>query len=214
MPVKRKTRRPRRRAHKKAFVPRALAIKRNEQISTKIFYFKDAGKIAPPPAGNLTFAWSTLQYNTTPPSPNIGGDFAVISKGYQEYKVLAVKITLYAANIGIESVQPGFTRGVTAIYKDQDYKPGQAIPTDITDVINLGSCKVIPSRVDKWSTVMYRSSGNTEWGDCDQYTPQTVMKADSWSGAIQLLQIGASNALVWFWTSNYKVIFRGRSYAT
>jgi len=198
----------------KAFVPRGLAVKRNQQISTKVFYFKEAGRLSGNPSGNLQSVWSTINFITTPHSPNIPGDFGEISKAYQEYKVLAVKLTLFAMNIGDESGATPISRGLTCIYKDQDYKQGQPIPTNITQVINLGSAKMIPSRVSKWTTVMYRSSGNPEWGCCDMYTPPASKNPDSWSGAIQFLANGVTNTPLWVYTSTYKVVFRGRSYAT
>lgn len=221
MPYKKKTTAKKKTyTRRRRFVPRGLAVKRSQQISTKTFYFKEAGRLAGTPAGTLSSAWTTLLLTTTPFTPNIPGDFDKISIGYQEYKCLAIKLTLFAANIGTGSAIPQATpnqvmsRGMTCIYKDQDYRQGQPIPTQITDVINLGSAKVIPSRCEKWTTILYRPKGHPEWGNCDQNTPAASKQPDSWSGAIQMLSNGVSNELLWYYTATYKVVFRGRAYAT
>lgn len=198
---------------KKTFVPKTLAVKRSQQISTKTFYFKDQGQLAGNPDFNLQSAWSTLLYQPGQPQPvpNIPGDFNVISRGYQQYKILAIKLVLYAANVGSEDFN-STNRGITCIYKDQQYVRGQPAPNQVLEVINLGSAKVIPSRVSKWTTVIYRPKGNPEWGNCDIDSPNPQKVPDSWSAAIQLVANGVSNDLLWYWTANYKVVFRGRAY--
>lgn len=213
--AKKKTysRRPRR-TYKKKFMPRTLAIKRNQQISTKVFYFKDAGRISGTAQLICASTWSTLLWlpNQPHPFPNIPGDFNVISRGYLEYKVLAINLKLYAANVGSEDTTQTSSRGLTILWKDQDLIEGQSIPSTPLDIINLGSAKVIPSRVSKWSTTIYRPKGNPEWGNIDLDTPTANKPADSWSGAIHLNGSGVSETLLWYWTSSYKVIFRGRAY--
>lgn len=208
-----KPRRPPRRAYKKKFIPRGLASKRAQQISTKVFYFKDSGKISGDNAYNAQASWTTLvwQPNQPHPFPNVPGDFNVISRGYLEYKILAIKINLFAANVGSEETL-SVARGLTILWKDQDLIEGQTIPSAPLDIINLGSAKVIPSRSSKWSTTIFRSKGNPEWGNCDLDSPTVNKQADSWSGAIHLDATGVSNTILWYWTSSYKVIFRGRAY--
>ena len=199
------------------FMSRGLALKRADQVSTKVFYFKGAGKIAGNPLNQIIEDWATVFFQTAPTAqvvPNIPGDFDSVSDAYQEYKVLAVRVTLYAANVGSRSAAAGIDGGMVVIYKDQEYiNPAtQPPPTQITDVINNGSCKVIPSRVSKWTSTIYRASGNPEWGNCDRNTPPNARIADSWRGVIHLLGQGVSNAVTWYYTTNYKVVFRGRTY--
>lgn len=226
MPYKvgrRKLYRKRKRGYKKKFVPRGLAMKRAQQISTKVFYFKGAGKIAGNPQANIQEDFLTVFWQTQPTAmvvPNIPGDFDQVSDAYQEYKVLAIRLTLYAANVGTGSavIQAApnqvLQRGITCIYKDQEVIDPtlQPPPSSVTDVINYGSAKVIPSRVDKWTTTIYRPKGNPEWGNCDRNTPPAQRFADSWRGGIYMLANGCSNQLLWFYTTEYKVVFRGRNY--
>lgn len=219
MPNLKRRRAVRRRRPRRKFVPRSLALKKSQQISTKVFYFKGAGKIAANPAGTIVEDFLTVDWQTTPTAmvvPNIPGDFDQVSDAYQEYKCLAIRLTLYAANVGTGSAttQPLLQRGITCIYKDQEViDPALQPPqTGVVDVINLGSAKVIPSRCEKWKTTIYRASGNTEWGNCDRNTPPAQRFADSWRGGIYVLANGCSNNLLWFYTTEYKVIFRGRNY--
>ncbi len=215
MPYKKKTytRRPPRRHYKKKFMPRSLAAKRTQQISTKTFYFKDSGRIYGDNNFNSNASWTTLLWQTGQPHPfpNVPGDFNVISRGYLEYKILAIKLNLYAANVGSEEFN-STNRGMTILWKDQDLIEGQTIPSAPLDIINLGSARVIPSRASKWSTTIYRSRGNPTWGNCDLDSPTVNKTADSWSGAIHLDGTGVSSTLLWYWTTSYKVIFRGRAY--
>lgn len=210
-------------ATKASMMSKSLAKKRYGQVSTKTFYFKGAGTIDVGPGGVTNFAWRT-QNGADPVSlPLIPGDYSTVAELYQEYKVLAVKVRLFAANIGVESdpeigTNNPFNRGNTVMYIDQDINPNEQAPGLITNVINQGSCRMIPSRCDKYTKVMYRAKGNPDWGCCDTNVPVASRQPDSWFAGIFLLGNNASsnipNKQLWYYTVTYKVLFRGRNYQT
>lgn len=218
---------------KARFIPRGLATKRYGQVSTKTFYFKASGTIDSDTGTGITQQlWGT---QSQPALPGIGlprrmpnvADAYTFALCYTEYKVLAVKVRIFAANVGSEpgampaaSGTPGFVagfnRGDTVVYLDQDIRPGEVMKTDILDVMNLGSCKMVPSRVAKYTKVMYRKKGLPEWGCCDRNVLPINRVPDPWNAAIILLgnnaRVAPNVAPLWFYTVTYKIIFRGRSF--
>lgn len=244
MPTKRQwqKRRGKRKAHRKkiygtkaSFMPRTLALQRYGQVSTRTFYFKASGSINSAPNGNTLFSWNT-QFEPAPPPPtgnpfrmpNIADSY-IIAECYSEYKVLAIKVKIFAANVGSEvgaigSTLPppapvqvaGFDRGDTVMYLDQEIREGEQPQTNILDVMNLGSCKMLPSRISQYSKVLYRKKGVPEWGCCDRNVPIPNRTPDPWAAAIYLLgnnaRIGLGIRPLWFYTVTYKIIFRGRNY--
>lgn len=222
MPVRRTRRtkrRPKRRLYgtKASFMPKRLAQERYANVGTKTFYFKGTGVIAPDTAGITQFAWRTIRGG----QPAVPPDFPTVAELYTEYKLLAIRVKLFAANIGLEPAQTSPTatfmaRGNTVLYVDQDINANEPLPSILTDVMNYGSTKMIPSRADKHTRVLYRAKGHPEWGCCDRNVPIADREPDSWNGGLFLLGTGASptaNAL-WYYTVSYKVVFRGRNYST
>lgn len=207
---------------KPSFVPRPLAIRRANQIQTRVMYFKAAGTIAsfPTPATGLAqFGFKTNNQTTTPPTPNVPEDFDVASQLYQEYKILAIRVKLFAANIGAELLATGspvseLNRGNTVVYKDNDIKPSEVQPTTIVDVINYGSARLIPSRTSRYTSVLYRPKGFPKWGCCDPNVPAAERNADAWNGGIFMLTTQCTpGQTLWYFQVSYKVAFRGRNYA-
>ena len=204
-------------ATKTQMMSKQLSEKRYGNVSTKTFYFKRAGIWNTNNTGTVNENVKTLAEFPGEPRglPHVG-DIVTVSKLYMQYKILAIKLRLFAANVGVESSQgeplPS-SRGNTVIYIDQDIRPNEQAANDIIDVINLGSAKMIPSRIEKWSTTIYRPKGKPEWGTCDVNVPATDRVADPWYGSIQVLTNNASNQTrpLWFFTATYKVIFRGRN---
>ena len=100
------------------------------------------------------------------------------------------------------------------MFLDQDIRPNEPLQTNIVDVMNLGSCKMIPSRTDKHTKMLYRPKGYPEWGSCDRNVPISDREPDKWYGGIYLLGNFARPAIrpLWFYTVTYKMIFRGRSF--
>lgn len=213
-------RRPRRRYRKKTVVPRGLAIKRRQEISTKTFYFKSNGTLGSNAAGliNRKFENQTPQGNPQAYNlPNVGADFDRISRAYNEYKVLCFKLELYPANVGTESDAPGISvnplnRGNSLTYIDNDMELGTTEYNTIPPVMNRGSAFLIQSR-RKHTRVMWRPKGNPGWGCCDFSTPIQNREPDSWWGAVFVITNDATPNIpaLWFWKITAKVIFRGRN---
>lgn len=234
MPYKRKyarRKRPRRKPYgtKASFVPRGLAIKRYNQVSTKVFYFKQSGRLNSDSNGIVNQSWST-QVEVPPAPPGIPAYFkmpdisdnTLIEQAYTEYKVLALKVRIFPASVGTEPLggQPAQTlpfiplfRGNTVMYVDNKVTANTQSPDDIEDVINLGSAKMINSR-RPYTRTLYRPKGYPKWGNCDNNLPVQTRDPDPWWGSCILLanQATPSSPTLWFWTATYKVIYRGRTY--
>lgn len=222
-------RRPRIYGTKPKFMPRMLAAKRYGQVSTKTFYFKSAGQINSDINGTVNTSWRTQFGPVTPGDPNRMPNIAdayTFAECYTEYKVLAIKVKIFAANIGTEGgrlpgppptvIAPGVQRGNTVMYLDQDIRPGEQLPDNITDVMTLGSAKMIPSRVSQYTRTIYRKKGVPEWGCCDRNVPVSDRQPDPWYGGIFILGNNARplspQPILWYFTVTYKIIFRGRSF--
>lgn len=235
MPVRRFRRRRRNNrakrtyATKARFMPRALAVKRYGQVSTKTFYFRASGTLNSDNTGRILNSWQTQFPPIAPPpttDPNRMPDVAdsyTFAECYTEYKVLAIKLRLFAANIGTEPGQaqppmspiPGFNRGNSVCYVDQTVHDNEVYPIDIVDVMNRGSARMIPSRSSKYTVSLFRPKGNPRWGVCDRNITLADRTPDPWYGTINMLTNFAAPAQrpLWFYTVTYKIIFRGRNYA-
>lgn len=208
---------------KATFMPKTLALERFANVSTKTFYFKKTGVILPNAAGVTQFDWRTIDSTGVHPIPAIPSDFRNVSALYTEYKCLAIRVKLFAANVGTESAKIGttpalsfFARGNTVLYCDQDIKDNEPLPSVLTDVMNYGSTRMIASRADKHTRVIYRAKNHPNWGTCDLNIPIADRPPDSWNGGLFLLGTGASptGQSLWYYTASYKVVFRGRNYTT
>lgn len=208
---------------KAKFIPRGLATKRYNQISTKTFYFKANGNILPNAGGQVNSTWLTKRVvpaqggNPSYQAPPTVADWVRISQCYSEYKVLAIKLRLFPANIGTESELPGisanpFNRGNALTFLDQSIQAGQQISTALNQVMNLGSSRMFIPRHYHTRT-LYRPKGHPGWGNCDPEIPAPTRKPDPWWGGIFLLINGAtpSGPQISFHQVTYKVIFRGRN---
>lgn len=192
------------------FIPRSLSFKRKNQVSTKTFWFKRNGQILSNLGGtNFTF-WRTREINDTNTTP-VG--WPALKTLYDQYKVLAIKVKLFPANVGIEPdtvllAAGGLFRGDAIVWSDQRYEPNA--PADINQVINYASASMLNPRAP-FTRTLYRPSGTPEWGDTQSQIP------DSWDGAIQLLinnatpqQTGGTAPVLWYFTISYKILVRGR----
>lgn len=191
-------------------------------------YFKAAGRISAPSAdGRSHGEFAAMNYLGVPPGetqllPNFTqlADFREASTFYSEYKMLAVKLTLFAINVGTEAMKgstaipqaTGWLRGNTALYAISDRERNQTLPTDIQDVITKGSCQIIPSRAERWRRTLYRPKNYVEWGCCDNHVPAANRTPDPWFGQLVLLGNDATPGKpLWYWQLSTKVIFRGRT---
>lgn len=230
MPYKRRATRYRRKRRnpygtKAKFVPRGLAVKRYNQISTKTFYFKGNGTIGAGGGGNGIAGWGT-RIRVVPPipqvpyfTPGVPADFLRVSRCYSEYKILAIKLNLYPANVGTESDLPGastnpFQRGNCVTWQEHNLATGIQLPGTIDQVMNLGSAKMTVPR-HRHTRVLYRPKGFPGWGQCDSDIPQQRWALDPWWGSIFWIINGATSngPPISFFKVTYKVIFRGRNKA-
>lgn len=196
---------------------RTQAAKRRQNISTKVFYIKDNGEIRSDITGAVERIWSAEDIYTSTPA-NLP-QWPLITPLFEQYKVLAMTIKLFPANVGIEphdaAIGQDFTlfRGNHIVWTD--VRPGAAspFPIQIKEIINQGSARMIHPRRG-YSRTIYRATGFSPWGSLELPT-----EADSWKGTINLLvnhasvwnPISQSDApLLYYWTRTYKVLLRGR----
>lgn len=221
MPYRRRPYRNRRRrralptglATRPRFIPRALKMKRYQAVDTKVFYFKIAGKALPDLDGKYFTSFNSRQLTQ---DPQLFPQFTALKDIYDQFKCLAVKIRFFPANVGVEPDSAFFTsnallRGQTLVYNDQR-ADNIVAPTNVLDVINNASTRMIPSR-KPFSRTIFRAKGYPEWGNI-----QATATDDSWNGSINVYIQDATPATVnpafaptlWYWTASYKVVFRGR----
>lgn len=217
------TRRPYRRripglATRPRMMSKALTVKRMNQVSTRVFWFKKNGVISPDAQGRIYSFWTARGFNnppgTPPPDPPVG--WPALRSLYDQYKVLAIKVRFFPANVGIEPDSALFGpsnalfRGDSIAWTDQRFDTGSQTPTLISQVINNASARMVASR-RPFSRVIYRGSGYPEWAQT--VGPNTT---DSWNGSVEFLINGATPStatfipVLWYYTVQYKVMVRGR----
>lgn len=213
------------------FMPNRLKQERSAQVSTRTFFFSSSGTINSDNSGRTVASWQTQAVNPIPGLPNrmpLIADSNFVAELYNEYRVEAIKVTIYSANIGTEvgeirnlgSGPPyeGFDRGNTVMFFDQEIRPNETLPDNIIDCINIGSCKMIPSRVSKYTRVLYRKKGINLWGCCDRNVEVADRAPDPWYGGIHLIgqfaRLGLGVRPLWFFSVTYKISFRGRNFVT
>lgn len=200
--------------------PRTLALQRKNQVSTKVFYFKLNGQSSTPAGIDFNyFAFRTQGFTLFfppggPPFPppvlsNVPQRNEVFAL-YDQFKVLAIKMRWFPSNVGTEPGQP-FQQGITnrgdqVIWSDQRFDLSAPEPTQISEVLNHASARMIQPRRYQTRT-LYRPKGHPEWGSCEN----PVTNPDPWNGAIQMLVNNATpDRPLWFYTLTYKVVVRGR----
>ncbi|AXQ66008.1 MAG: capsid protein [Circoviridae sp.] len=209
-------RRPPGLATRPRMVPRNLAMKRYQGVDTKVFYFKRNATGFSDADGKYYAGFSANDINvgSTPP---LWPQFDLLKQIYDQYKVLAIKIRFFPANVGIEPDSALFTsnallRGQTVVWNDQRTDSGTPVPNSISDVINNSSCKMITCR-RYFTRSIYRAKGYPGWANI-----QTQASDDPWNGSINVLTQdatpdpggGTPPITLWYFTVQYKVIFRGR----
>jgi len=205
-------RRPRRNnqlATRPKFIPRGLAYKRYNNLSTKVFYFKESGEITTGTTGTFFVNWNVQNIVTAAPA-----QVADVFKLYDEFKVLAMSVKLFPANVGIESDTAilgsnGLLRGDQIVWSDQKGNVTVTAPANIQAIINQGSARLINPR-NPYARTLYRAKGNTEWGKCEN--PAVV--PDSWDGSVSIYGQETTNVALrklWYWSRTYKIIVRGRT---
>lgn len=193
-----------------------VAFKRQNQVFNRVFWFKFNGLLASDLGGNIYQSFNTRAINLAGQIP-VG--FDALKSLYDQYKILAIRLKLFPANVGIEPdatllAAGGLFRGDTAVWSDQRFDFGAQNPTQISQVINIASCKMINSR-RPYTRTLYRAKGYPTWANT-----QGPGTADSWNGSIELIvnnatpqQAGGSAPVLWYYTIQYKVMVRGRTQA-
>lgn len=191
------------------FMSRGLRMRRQNQNSTRVFYFRENGIISSATIPSIYNRWIT-QDSYPPTSPIL--TLQTCSKLYDQYKLLSMSVKLFPANVGDESLgQVSFAvvRGNCAVWSDQRFDPSLQQPTLITQVINNASCRMIHPRRGYTKTI-YRPRGYNKWGSC----AVNIGETDEWRGSIELLQTETTTPAqpyqLWYWTRSYKVLFRSR----
>jgi len=198
------------------FIPRGLALKRYQAVDTKVFYFKRNNKAESDVDGNYFAQFHARQVTDT---PALFPQFTAIKNLYDQFKVLAIKIRFFPANVGVEPDSSIFGpvnalfRGQTVIWNDQRRDGISQQPDNISQIINNSSMRMVNSR-RQFSRTIYRAKGFPEWANLQD--PPTD---DSWNGVVNVFVQGATPAsltppiitpILYFFTVSYKCIFRGR----
>jgi len=211
---------------KRSFMSRSLYQKKHEGIDTKVFYFSASGRLQNTVDGRTQGYWRTIVAGANPGGVMpLVGDNTTVAELYRCYKILAIKVVVFAANIGTEGAQRAgpdmLIRGNTCIMSIPDTVTTYNGPTGIIEAINMSGCRMIPSRVDRYSWTMYRPKGFNAWGVCDRNIPPAIREADPWNGFIKLLGNFSGNVpnppggaapvtTLWYYKVTYKVIYKNR----
>lgn len=185
---------------------KGLAFKRHNQVSSKCFYFKQNGQIATPGAQDSFYQQFRTQNMLVPPLPtNILDLFSL----YDQYKILAMKVRLYPANVGTEPGQvlasAVWNRGDQIVWSDQRVDTA-IVPIFVSEVINNASAKMINPR-RPYARTIFRAKGHPQWGSCVNYQNDP----DDWDASIEILGNNATpGRTLWFYTIQWKVVVRGR----
>lgn len=191
-------------------MPKGLAFKRMNQVSTKVFWFKYNGQIAIPPIVETRFL-PFLTQDLVDPAVNVQ-QFQSVFNLYDQYKVLGMKVNLFPSNVGTEPgslITAATNRGDTIIWSDQRVDPTVPAPLFISEVIQNASARMIDSR-RKYSRSLYRPKGKPSWGSTIDYNSADP-SPDLWNGSINvLINNASSNRTLWYYTVTFKVVVRGR----
>lgn len=190
-------------------MPRSYAFKRYNQVATKVFWLKLNGTQQVDPQGSALAIFRTRGINQQPVPAGKNEIFTL----YDQYKILAMRVRWFPANVGTEPGVPPVSdpllRGDQVIWSDQRVDSTQQVPQFIGEVINNASARMINPR-RPYTRVLYRPKGVPAWGSCIDFTTSP----DSWNGAIYHIVNNATpsptNRPLFYYTLTYKVLVRGR----
>lgn len=211
-----RTRRPRTYglATRPRMMTRTVARKRFNQVHARVFWFKRNGLIQPDLVGENYSFWNGRELNNAATAPVGWNELRSL---YDQYKVLGIKLRLFPANVGVEPDSAVFAsnallRGDVAVWNDQRFDGTTTSPTNINQVINIASCKMINAR-RPYTRRIFRARGYPGWANTQGPATQ-----DPWNGSIEMLINNASPApatgtapTLWYYTVQYKVLVRGRT---
>lgn len=199
------------------FMNRTQKYKRWNNNSTQLFYLKDNGRSTTDLNGDIQQIWSVQDLFTSTPASL--PQWQLINPLYSEFKVLAMTVRFFPANVGIEphdqllGQDQLLLRGNQIVWSEQRPGSTQPFPSSIDEVICQGSARMIAPRRPYRRTI-YRPKGFTQWARLE-----TPTLRDSWQGTINLLVNEATPApgppstyqpVLWYWTRSWKILMRGR----
>lgn len=166
--------------------------------------------------GLSSTAQGTINFQVAPGNITGAGDFQTYASLYGEYKVLKITTKFFPTSVGSESLSTAagaatFKRGDTVSFITTEI-PSPAV-TNITDVINKSSARVVASRRyhKRW---IDRPPGFPKWGELNATGVVTV--PDAWDSAINMFgdnytPVQAPGPQVfWYTVTIFKVVFRSR----
>lgn len=189
------------------------------QVTSKVFYYKQNGTVLSDLAGNYYGNWRTRGLTGNLPGTIIPVGLLELFSLYDQYKLLAFTVRWFPANVGQESDSQllsnnGLRRGDVIVYSDQRFDPTAVVPVNIGQVINQGSARMINAR-RPYKRTLFRASGNPDWGSCKDY----ANNPDQWDASIEMIINNAQPSTVlpfnqihlYYYTVQWKVLVRGRS---
>ena len=194
-------------------MPRSYAFKRHNQVATKVFWLKLNGLTNTDAQGANLAIFRTRGINAQPVPAGKDAIFTL----YDQFKVLAMRIRWFPANVGTEPgsgvagpLQVYMARGDQVVWSDQRVDASQQVPQFISEVINNASARMINPR-RPYTRIIYRPKGVPAWGSCID----PITSPDQWNGAIyQLINnstpAATSGRPLWYYTLTYKIVVRGR----
>lgn len=208
------------------WMPSRVWANKTQQMDVRTMYFRVGDiKLGPEPGESyIQAAYRTRNLYDFPNATWRIPELENMVQIYDEYKVLAIKITWHPMNIysGGASTQtqntplePYIFRGNTASYTDQRWRDPVQNPTEISQMVNFSSFRMHDSN-RRFSRTLYRPKSATRWGQCTDITQPVPRALDSWDGAIFILQqnLQANDSIqeqeLWYAVYELKFIFRGR----
>lgn len=211
-PYRRRTRRVPGLATRPRMMGRGRFHRRWNQVDTRVFWFKTNGTIDLNNNANQYYEFRTSALPTLAPQ-----GWPQLLSMYDQYKILGYKYRLFPANVGTEATGNAgaqtlaLDRGNHAVWIDQRFDPNVQQPSQISEVINTASCRLINAR-RPYSVSIWRPRGKPTWGS----TRDLAVAPDPWRASINHLIEGGSlqppgqQKVIYYYTIQWKVVFRGR----
>ena len=231
--------RKRRNTYGLATIPKMMTYNRFKrrwnQVDSRVFWMKLNGTINLNDQAYQYYAFPVQRLTGEvppaggPPPPaitNPPNGWLQLCEMYDQYKVLGVKYSLFPCNVGIEATGGSGTtnqsiylnRGNHCIWIDQRADSSVQPPTSISEIISTSSARLINAR-QPYKTSIWRPKGRPTWGSCKDYNQiGDAKRLDPWNGIINHFieggtrpnQVLTGTLPIFYYTLEYKVIFRGR----
>lgn len=191
---------------------RSRFLRRWNQVDSRVFWFKTNAVIELNNNNHQYYEFRTSALDVLNPQ-----GWTQLKSMYDQYKILGYKYRLFPSNVGTESTANAgagalaLDRGNHAVWIDQRFDPNVQQPTQISQVINSASCRLINPR-RPYVVSIWRPRGKPNWGS----TRDIATAPDPWRAAINHLIEGgsvqppATTKVIYYYTIQWKVVFRGR----